>query len=240
MGQWYEGNRRLFRKERETLAAACPLLRLAVVGEGFKINNACNVKRECAIVHGVYVLDVPDTDRQLEYGIVLAVPDNYPKGPPELFCNDPRLPVGNIDRHIMTDGRACLAVQAETGRRWPPGSMITDFLENLVAPFLVWQAYYEAYGKPPPWGDLAHGIQGIRQYYAKLLGRSADDSSVIDFMRLLARKNRPKGHERCPCNSGRKLRDCHRDLIYEIRERIAWNHAKDDLAFLVQAKSKKA
>ncbi|MBW2108907.1 MAG: SEC-C domain-containing protein [Deltaproteobacteria bacterium] len=54
-------------------------------------------------------------------------------------------------------------------------------------------------------------------------------------MGLLARKNRPKGHEPCPCNSGRKLRDCHRNLVYKLRQRLGWRDVRRDLDTLAQA-----
>lgn len=233
MGQWYESNRRLFREERKALASACPLMRLAIVGPGFEINSACKLKVECAVAHGIFSLQIPDTCREIEYGIVVLPPINYPKSIPQLFCNDSKLPIGNIDRHIMTDGRACLGVQAEISMRWSAGSTIVDFLDNLVAPFLAWQTYYDVYKKSPPWGERSHSAHGIIEYYAELLGRSAD-SSVVGFMKLLARKNSPKGHERCPCNSGKRLRDCHRDLLHEARERVSWQDVAQDLRIFVQ------
>lgn len=58
-------------------------------------------------------------------------------------------------------------------------------------------------------------------------------------MCLLARKNQPKGHETCPCNSGKKLRNCHRDVLYDARQRVAWQHAAYDLATLAKANSTK-
>ena len=234
MGQWYESNRRLFREERKALASGCPLMRLAIVGPGFKINSACKLKVECAVAHGIFSLQIPDTCREIEYGIVVLPPINYPKSVPQLFCNDSKLPIGNIDRHIMTDGRACLGVQAEISMRWSAGSTIVDFLDNLVAPFLAWQAYHDEYQKPPPWGERSHGAHGIIEYYAELLGRSAD-SSVVGFMRLLARKNRPKGHEPCPCDSGECLRNCHRDLVYDARQSVAWDDVAHDLEVLLRA-----
>ena len=238
MGQWYEGNRKLFREERKALASACPLLRLVVVGPRYKINSVCTLKLECAVVHGIHNLQIPDSCRQIEYGIVLVLPSNYPKHPPEMFCNDPKLPIGDIDRHIMRDGRACLGVQADISMRWSAASTILDFLDSLVAPFLAWQAYYDVHQKPPHWGERSHFAQGILEFYAELLGRSADPS-VIGFMRLLARKNQPKGHEPCPCNSGKRLRDCHRDLVYDARQRVAWQDVANDLAVLLQADNTK-
>nr|MBC8361659.1 SEC-C domain-containing protein [Candidatus Desulfatibia profunda] len=231
MAQWYESNRRLFRNERKELASTHPLLRLAVVGPSFQINGACVLKSECAIVHGTYSLYVPNISQEFDYGIVLVLPKNYPKLPPQMFCNDLKLPINNIDRHIMKDGRACLGVHAEIGMRWKPGSTIVTFLDDLVAPFLAWQAYYDKYHEPPPWGERSHYKQGILEFYAELLKRPID-STIEGFMRLLARANRPKGHEPCPCNSGKRLRNCHRDMLYEAREKVAWQDVEFDLAVL--------
>jgi hypothetical protein len=101
-------------------------------------------------------------------------------------------------------------------------------LDNLVAPFLVWQAYYDAHQKPPSWGQRSHFTEGIIEYYAELLGR-IKKRSVVDFMKLLARKNQPKGDEMCPCGSGERLRNCHRQLLYSTREKINWEYVVKDL-----------
>lgn len=239
MTQWYENNHRRFREEKKALASSCPLMRLAVVGPRFRINSVIRLKRECAVAHGTYILKIPDSNRQIEYGIVLVLLDNFPKIPPIMFCNDPKLPIGEIDRHIMGDGRACIGVQAEIGMRWKTGSTIVDFLEKLAAPFLVWQVYFDAYKKPPTWGERSHFKQGIFEFYSELLTR-AIDSTIVDFMRLLARKNLPKGHEYCPCGSREKLRNCHIDLVYNSRKRISWEDVKQDLAVLLNDKDIKS
>lgn len=231
MRQWYESNRGLFRQERKALALAHPLLRLAVVGPGFEVNAACRLQKRCAIVHGCYNLTIPDTNADVEYGIVLVLPDDYPKMPPEMFCNDPKLPIGKVDRHIMGDGRACLGVHAEIHMRWSSQSGIVGFLENLVAPFLAWQSYYDFHQEPPPWGERSHEAPGILEFYAELLGMPLD-SSLMGFIRLLARKNQPKGHEPCPCGSGKRLRDCHRDLLYRARKSVLWQDVALDLEIL--------
>lgn len=233
MVPWYETNQRLFREERSALAVACPLLNIAVVDPGFRINSVSVTKAQCAVVYGTYTLHIPGTERSIDYGIALELPTDYPKTPPGLFCNDPKLPVGNIDRHIMADGYGCLAVPSEVRIRWPPGSSIVDFLDILVAPFLAWQAYYEQHGKAPPWGERSHSVKGIQEFYAELLD-GVSESCLIGFMRLLARKNEPKGHELCPCNSGKRLRDCHRDFVRNARSRVAWRDVISDLAFITK------
>ena len=201
---------------------------LSVVGPGFSINSALVTNAECAVAHGKYTLNAPDNQEEVEYGITLWMPKDCPKFPPTMFCNDPKLPMSDLDRHILKNGQACLEVRPEIRKRWPPGSKIVDFLNNLVDPFLAWQVYFDAFGQPPPWGQRSHGITGIIEYYAELMGRSADET-IIGFMKLLARKNRPKGHEPCPCESGKKLRSCHRDLLYKMRECIPWQIVGQEL-----------
>jgi len=53
--------------------------------------------------------------------------------------------------------------------------------------------------------------------------------SIVEFMKLLARKNRPKGHEQCPCGCGDRLRNCHRQLLYSSREKVKWEYVVRDL-----------
>ncbi|MBT3256935.1 MAG: hypothetical protein HN366_10815 [Deltaproteobacteria bacterium] len=228
MAQWYQHNHRLLREERSALADACPLMMLSVLGPEFSINSSLMTKTECAVAHGVYIRSAPDVHGEVEYGITLWLPEKYPKLPPILFCNDPKLPSNNIDRHILKNGQACLEVFPEINRRWPQGSNLVDFLDRLVEPFLAWQAYYDAFGEPPEWGERAHGKKGIVEYYADLIGEPADET-IIGFMKLMARKNQPKGHEICPCGSGKKLRNCHYKTLECGRKLIAPNDVLKDL-----------
>jgi len=225
---WYKSNRKLFREERAALASAAPLLGMVIAGIGFRLSGTYTLEWECSVVHGTYGIFIPGSDRQIEYGISILMPSKYPKEMPILFCNDPKLPVGNIDRHIMDNGSACLGVYADIMTRWSKKPEILCFLDGFVAPFLVWQAYYDTHHKPPLWGERPHFTDGIIDYYAELLHINKG-LSVVEFMRLLARKNHPKGHEICPCGSGLRLRNCHRELIYSTREKIAWQYVAKDL-----------
>jgi hypothetical protein len=180
------------------------------------------------VVHGTYGISIPDSEDQIEYGICILLPDRYPEQLPVLFCNDPKLPIGIIDRHILSDGSACLGVYADLMTRWSMKSNIASFLEHFVAPFLVWQAYYDAHQKPPSWGQRTHFADGIIEYYADLLEMNRRQS-IIAFMKLLARKNRPKGHEPCPCGSSERLRNCHRQLLYNTREKVEREYVFKDL-----------
>ena len=228
MTPWYKSNQRLFREERAALAAAAPLLGMVIAGQNYRINSASVLRKESVVVHGTYGIDIPDSTEQIEFRICILLPGRYPKQLPALFCNDQNLPIGNIDRHIMDDGSACLGVYADIMTRWSMKPDIVNFLEGFMTPFLVWQAYYDAHQKPPPWGQRSHFAEGIIEYYTELLGMNKC-RSVVEFMKLLARKKRPKGHEICPCGSGVRLRNCHRQLLYSTREKVDWEYVAIDL-----------
>jgi hypothetical protein len=228
MTPWYTSNQRLFREERGKLVCAAPLMGMVIASPNYRLNKVSFLKQESAVVHGTYGIPIPDSHDQIEYGICILLVDRYPKQLPVLFCNDPKLPIGNIDRHIMDDGSACLGIYADLMIRWLRKPDIVNFLENFAAPFLVWQAYFDAHQRPPSWGQRSHFADGILEYYAELLG-VGKRKSVVDFMKLLARKNQPKGHEMCPCGSGKRLRNCHRQLLYSTREKVEWEYVAGDL-----------
>jgi len=73
--------------------------------------------------------------------------------------------------------------------RWSLNSSIISFVENFVAPFIVWQVYYDAHQKLPSWGECSHFAEGIAEYYAELLGINRRQA-FVDFTKPLARKNR--------------------------------------------------
>lgn len=232
MNAWYQINQRLFRKEQAALEAVQPGISLEIRDAGFRINQKLCVERECAIAAGVYSLKAPGTG-VYDYRITVVPPDNYPASPCLVFCDDPRLPIGNIDRHILSDGQACLAVPGDLRRRWKPEDGIAGFLDQFVSPFLAWQVYYDVCGCPPPWGQRAHGVQGIIDFYAEALGLPSG-TYITGFIPLFARKNPPKGHEICPCGSGFRLRHCHIQVLSEARSQIPWKAAQQDLSVITR------
>lgn len=226
MTVWYQSNPSLLRKEQAAIEAAHPGLGLEIQQPGFRINRELCLKRECAVAAGIYTLTAPGAP-YYDYRIAVLPPDNYPASPCLVFCNDPRLPIGNIDRHILSNGQACLAVPGDLHRRWSPATGIVGFLEEFVSPFLAWQVFYDAHGHPPPWGQRAHGVEGIIEFYAEALGIPAGPC-IPGFVPLIARKHSPKGHEICPCGSGLRLRHCHAAALSEARSRIPWQAAQHD------------
>lgn len=164
------------------------------------------------------------------YTIKALVPAEYPKHEPILQCDPKEIP-WKVDRHVFEkNGKACLCARSETRVHWPWGSDLTDFFTKLVHPFFVGQFYYDTHGEWPPTGERSHGKDGILEAFDELLAEFGDPSEeqVRAVLKLLARKNIPKGHEWCPCGSGKRLRDCHRELIVRLRSCVDPRHAELD------------
>ena len=86
--------------------------------------------------------------------------------------------------HINQDKSCCLGIFPKL--EWEG---VSDFIIKQVIPFLYWHSHLYYY-EEKPWGEYAHGNQGI-----------------IEAMTL----PNAKGVDRnilCPCNSGRKYKKC--------------------------------
>ena len=207
--------RTLAARERERLADAFPSLTL-------------DTSQVPARVTGTMWLDP-----ELGFSIDLEVPGNYPRGIPKLWCDRTEIP-WEADRHVYPNGLACLCVSSEYRKHWPPGSDLTDFLSILVRPYLIGQAYYQDHGHWPSGRERSHGVEGIIEAYQDFLAPlGAVTPPVIEnFVRLLARRTDPKGHEPCPCGSGKRLRNCHRSFLVTLRRAIDPENAKEDCKLL--------
>ncbi len=172
------------------------------------------------------------------FSVNLEIPENYPHGVPVLWCDRREIAPWIADRHVFTNGRACLCVAAEYRKYWPRGSDITDFLQGLVKPYFIGQAYYQAHGYWPPELARAHGATGIIEAYAEILEPFGvtEYAAIIGIIRALAEDHPPTGGTLCPCGSGVQLRSCqrHQQLVSELRRTIDVEHAAFDYGFVIR------
>lgn len=66
-----------------------------------------------------------------------------------------------------------------------------------------------------PFGELSHGGLGILEYYQDLF-EIQDRRRVLKMIQILAEDNY-RGHTRCPCGKGKRLRDCHGQILLDIK-----------------------
>ena len=171
------------------------------------------------------------------FSVDLRIPDNYPEGIPRLYCRREEIP-WEVDRHVVSGGMACLCVSTEYRRHWPRGSDLTDFLECFVVPYFVRQAYYQSHGHWPAGQERSHGAAGIVESFGETLTELGSPSvaTIEQFLIVLAPPGHPNGCDPCPCGSGKKIRKCHRRLVWAFRNRIDPALARNDLWLLRQSR----
>jgi len=152
------------------------------------------------------------------YKLYIKFPRNYPEKIPVVFIADERIaPV--VQRHVFPKSKtACLCLPHEVPL-YLSEVTFSYFWEKLLKFWLVGQAGYDHTGQWP-FPERKHDASAIYEGFSELLGIS-DLNAVQRFTVLLLRKNPAKGHELCPCGSGRKLKNCHQEEYNKVRELLS-------------------
>lgn len=112
--------------------------------------------------------------------------------------------------HRYTNGRLCLATDTDLRYRFLEGFEIVAWMEEYVETYLFSYEYYQRF-KEFPFGERRHGYIGVIESYQDML-KTSDGSETLRMMVAIA--SRPyRGHLLCPCNSGRKIRNCHGEAM---------------------------
>ncbi len=149
------------------------------------------------------------------YSIELRVPPGYPASDAVVLETGERI---SPSYHKLMDGSLCLAAPTELRLKLGPRSTLGDLIGKFVVPFLYGFSCFEKTGVAP-FGELDHGLAGLRQHYASLFGVSSRDAAQ-KLVRLASLKKRPANKEPCPCGSGRRLGRCHHRVVNELREKL--------------------
>jgi hypothetical protein len=137
-----------------------------------------------------------------------------------VFETGGRIPRIRGRHHYDDTGSACVLLPEERWRVWPKGSSLLKFIDIPVRNFFISQAVFERDGVWPL-GQWEHGLYGQKQYYQEMFG-SDDLPKVAKYLEYIAAK-KMKGHWLCPCGSGKRVRDCHMQLIRDLRDKIPRN-----------------
>lgn len=145
--------------------------------------------------------------------------------------------------HKNHDGSACVCVAQERTERFPPGSSLLNFVENLAIPYLYSLSYFERFGRLP-WGEYSHGAMGLLEYYdRKNLPVPPDEDLLLlvasmkastgrwrQFRRQLLKQS---GKRRCPCGSGKPFTRCHSRARRGLKRLLALHETKKAIIKLI-------
>ena len=150
------------------------------------------------------------------YDVHIRLVTDFPKTEPRVFEVGGRIP-REIDRHVSWDGTCCLTVW-EVWLATAPDVSFEAFLTGPAYEFFLSQFYYEINGEWP-FGEWSHFQKGFEEACAEVLGLPDEENQLYAYLEVLS-KQRPKGHWSCPCGSGKRLRDCHREGVMALHEKI--------------------
>ncbi|MGP0566714.1 MULTISPECIES: hypothetical protein [unclassified Nitrospina] len=150
------------------------------------------------------------------YKIEITFPDYYPETLPILRETGGKIP-RTMDRHVNPpDGTACICVPEEWFVQRPDPSFAT-FLKIPVTQYFLSQQHFEI-NNQWPFGHRRHRDNGRLDFYRELF-ETNDLGSIRKYLKYLSQKT-IKGHWECPCGSGKRLRNCHKEKVYDLRNKI--------------------
>jgi len=201
---WHKSNSELFAKTKQEIETNYPELRVVVENDTVFLRGSFTIEENGEIL-----------DRYL---IEIQFPDDYAESIPILREVGGRIP-WTADRHVSNNplpGEACVIVPEEWLLR-PDKDSIRSFLRGPVRKFFIGQSLVER-GKPWPFGERDHGFKGLYQAYGELIGVS-DPETIRRYLDLLSR-DPIKKRALCPCRNGKRLRDCHLELVLRLQKKI--------------------
>lgn len=149
------------------------------------------------------------------YQIELRIPPDFPRKIPLVLETGGRIP---RSYHHLQNGSLCLGSETRLRLLLAEGLSLVGFVERCVVPYLYRHSYLQTYGEAP-FGDLAHGVEGILEDLRLLFGADRT-SAVLPFVRLVAMRKRHANKRVCPCGSGRRLGRCHNRSVNRLRDRL--------------------
>ena len=162
------------------------------------------------------------------YNLDFKFPDDYPASPPFVFEREGK--TAEDFGHFMAAGNLCLGAPVEVRRRFAEHKNLLRFIEEQVTPYLFAYSYKKQYGELP-FGELAHGTDGLLQYYMEFFGTSGIEA--MKLLKCLADDFAPPLMA-CPCGEGRKLQDCHGPRLLALRPHLPPRQFETELRAMIR------
>ena len=149
--------------------------------------------------------------------IAIELPASYPIGIPVVRELGGRIP-NHPDFHVFANGTLCLGLPEELWLQYGGRFELKQYLEGPLRSYFLGICEKLA-GRPWPFGEWPHGVPALIEFYGKLIG-TEEISCVIALVEMLSNASL-KGHWKCPCGSGKELRQCHGDALRDLHARLS-------------------
>ena len=138
-----------------------------------------------------------------KYNITIVIPINSSKLP---YVIDSNSYIDEKYRHYYSNGVLCLETDTKLLLDYEKKFDIIHWMENYVECYFFTYEYYKRYGEFP-YGERSHGVMGIIETYQDILN-AKDVVEAFHILQYIHSKDY-RGHMKCPCQSGKRIRDCH-------------------------------
>lgn len=178
------------------------------------------------VVVGPYSLDAVHENIRLaeDFKLQMTLFADYPNSLPRV--KEVSRIIDRKYEHLYSDGTFCLGIHGELLLAQLENPSLVAFLDGPVRSFLYSYLFHERYQRYP-FGDRAHGMRGILEYYGEVFEESEPTAIVRLLSAVCSAKYR--GHLPCPCGSGLIARKCHGSTILELKKNGAANAFAYDL-----------
>lgn len=150
-----------------------------------------------------------------EYEVRIVI-NNYPENLPIIRETNKRIPLKY--GHVYKDGELCLATDDEIKLTLGENFTLNQWIDNFVIPYFFGYSYFEKYGVMP-FGERSHGARGIKEFYKDFFGVDTEKKTISFLNFISSFKNyKYKGHHICPCGSGKRVRDCHKNILLKCED----------------------
>ena len=175
-------------------------------------------KNDVPSVTGTYSFKAERNGIVLEnsFKILISFSPDYPNSLPHAFELDGK--IESSYHHFLSDGSLCLGTEIDLYKIFSENPCLDTFMTEILNPYLYRWLYIKRFGKEP-WTDRSHGNMGIIESYAEALDISSDKNTVKKFLVLLL-ENKTRANSLCPCNSGEKVKCCHRKKLDKLSTKI--------------------
>lgn len=146
-------------------------------------------------------------DIQDSFALEIIVPSAFPKALPSVTETERKIP-RNGEFHInRNNDTLCLGSPLSLLLKLSKKPTIDGFAENCLVPYLFAISRKLKSGGPLPFGELAHGVDGLYADYMELFRLKTPDQVRYAF-KLLGMKKRRANKLPCPCGCGTRLGRC--------------------------------
>lgn len=159
------------------------------------------------------------------FNIAIVLPEGYPYCVPLVFEISNIIP-RDKDWHISNEGVCCIDIEHNLIVMSRKGINIKDFIEKKIYPYFANQLYKLQENKYAG-EEYSHETDGIIQYYIENLKIPSLINSIV-FLEMIIKNCDLTRNRLCPCNSGKKIKQCHEKSI-EIIKTTGRSKILDDL-----------